>query len=154
MIEKIRFVPRAVAEKIAYTSNQAIISIGDPVQEAPNWLGSPKSVLELNFLDALPEDCYDAEFCFTEEDAYKVIGYVKNLHEDVTELIIHCQAGISRSAAIALYAQAATNAKLDRHEFADLANTFVVEMLSHASGIDITIPPMAINPSWDSAWKL
>ena len=154
MIQKIKFVPRAVAEKIAYTSNQAIISIGDPVQEAPNWLGSPKSVLELNFLDVVPGDSFGEEFGFQEEDAFKIIDYVRNLHPDVTELIVHCQAGISRSAAIALYAQAATNAKLDRHEFADLANTFVVEMLSHASGIDITIPPMAINPSWDSAWKL
>ena len=154
MIQKIKFVPRAVAEKIAYTSNQAIISIGDPVQEAPNWLGSPKSVLELNFLDVVPGDSFGEEFGFQEEDAFKIIDYVRNLHPDVTELIVHCQAGISRSAAVALYAQAETNAVLDRHEFADLANSFVVEMLSLTSGIDIKIPPMAINPNWESAWQL
>ena len=153
MLQSIKFLSRAKAAKIVYTDNQAIISIGDPVQEAPRFLGSPRSVLELNFLDILPGDSFGEEFGFQEEDAVKIVHYVRNLHPDVTELIVHCHAGISRSAAVALYAQAETNAKLDRHEFADLANRFVVEMLSFTSGIDIKIPKPAMNPSWDSAWQ-
>lgn len=64
-----------------------------------------KDVLELNFSDI--EETWVKElgpdfFLFSDEDAKKIVNFIKKYeNSDIDEILIHCNAGVSRSTAVA-----------------------------------------------------
>lgn len=93
---------RVKARKESYratSQSTAIISITD-VESRPNsfncsdWL---ISVLRLNFDDVEKGE----KNCITEHDARRIKAFVDNVRYRVDRLIVHCEAGVSRSAGVA-----------------------------------------------------
>jgi len=73
---------------------------------------------------------------FDQGMAKAVKSFVLWFHEQDQsfDLVSHCTSGISRSAAIALWAQGATNAAMPRQAAAEQANSLVLNMLNSLSG--------------------
>ena len=96
------FTDRKSAESEPARPNWAVISISEPPQpEAalqPGW----HSVLRLEFHDVEAWEYRDESVIrFSEEDAAKIIDFVEVLPNDLKGILVHCRAGISRSAAVA-----------------------------------------------------
>ncbi|HEY9652931.1 MAG TPA: dual specificity protein phosphatase family protein [Coleofasciculaceae cyanobacterium] len=79
-----------------------LISIGSPGDNPPEGYTQVPHRLRLEFDDiAAPDD--DPEYVLpTSEDIHKVIDFVPLISQDRGNVLIHCQAGISRSSAVAL----------------------------------------------------
>ena len=107
MLTNVLFVGRHTAETCAPIKHWALISIGEP----DSYDGMPKipsgweHVLKLSFHDVSSckdKDGMDALLTyFGEEDAKTVVEFVRQVAPEVEGILIHCRAGISRSAAIA-----------------------------------------------------
>jgi predicted protein tyrosine phosphatase len=90
----------------------------------------------------------------TVEGAGKIAHFIDRAHActKALSLLTHCEAGVSRSAAIALFAEALTGATLRRHEQACLANRHVLAVLCRLRRpLYVDVPPA---PALDSAFKL
>lgn len=105
MLSNVLFVGRHTAETCPPIKNWALISIGEPdsydgmPKIPPGW----KHILKLSFHDVSPKkDGRDALLTyFCEQDAKSIVEFVRRVAPDVDGILIHCRAGISRSAAIA-----------------------------------------------------
>ena len=99
-MKRIRFLPRVVAELYKPAPNSALISIHD-VSEAP-------ATLQPGWLDVLVLRFHDTDGqqvgleVFSEAQAREVLAFARR-HHGCDELVVHCQMGHSRSAAIAIY---------------------------------------------------
>lgn len=96
----INFTNQDYAERMTPQDNMAMISIRSPRLEVllrPGW----KHLLILEFNDI------DKKFhpwkLFDKNQAQQVIDFVESLPDEVDSLMVHCEAGISRSAAVALF---------------------------------------------------
>jgi predicted protein tyrosine phosphatase len=106
MIAKVIFVGRTTAEQCGPYQDWAVISIGEPAASD----GSPKiqdgwhEVLRLFFHDidteqhTAPNGPY---VLMSEIDARDIVEFVDRVAPTIDVLMIHCRAGISRSAAVA-----------------------------------------------------
>lgn len=146
-IAEVGFVSRAAAESLLFAPDIAVISVTDPgkrVAALPVWF---RQVLRLAFYDAVPGDEFipvPLPGCFDRDMARLVVDFVDRLHAapEPCRLIVHCEEGVSRSAAIALFAAARTGATLPGRERAWRANPWVIDQLvALAPGLDIEIPP-------------
>ena len=63
--------------------------------------GNCVAALNIEFSDITPEMGLDIEKLMTKEDAKTIHDFVESLPEETQLLIIHCHAGVSRSAAVA-----------------------------------------------------
>lgn len=106
MISKVIFAGRASAEVCGPFPDWALISIGEP--DAANGLPNIKDgwydVLRLQFHDVDPDmsDAPGGVFqLMTEKDARLIKIFVERVAPDIDVLLVHCAAGISRSAAVA-----------------------------------------------------
>lgn len=105
MLSKVIFAGRASAEVCGPFRDWALISIGEP--DASN--GPPEikegwyEVLRLEFhdvdIDRFPKPGGSFQQ-MTEEDAFRIISFVERVAPRIDVLLIHCSAGISRSAAV------------------------------------------------------
>jgi hypothetical protein len=77
-------------------NNRAIISITDIKSQLPFKLTKESAVLFLQFDD---EECGDR--AMTQQHANTIVSFIKSLNGKIDELIVHCEAGVSRSAAVA-----------------------------------------------------
>lgn len=103
-INRVMFVGRATAENCGPWPDFAMISIGEPdAQEGdPVILDGWHDVLRLSFHDVVPNQTMDGAYTLmTSEDADKVVEFVRRVAPNVEGIIVHCRAGISRSAAVA-----------------------------------------------------
>ena len=118
----------------------AMISISTPGTWEPD-LATFSHVLKLEFHDVEDGD-EEPWVVFDAGHARKVIEIVSRLHgaENAWEVIVHCKAGISRSAAVAIYVAEATGCEFARREEADEANPLVLDVLSKASGLGLIRP--------------
>lgn len=99
---KVCVMNRAGAVRYSYSPNleaSAVISISTPYEEYaeriyPSPYNKISAVIRLVF-----DDVDGGKDCMTAEDAQKIARFVK-LHED-KKIIVHCDAGVSRSAGIA-----------------------------------------------------
>jgi predicted protein tyrosine phosphatase len=76
--------------------------------------------------------------------ARQIATFVQDLHNapDTVSVLVHCEYGVSRSAAVALFVEAWSGAPLISREFTGEANQWVVDQLSQLSPeLDIDIPP-------------
>ncbi len=104
----VRVMSRDKAEKFKTDVSHIVISITDPESETVNLLDqeSRKDILRVSFWDldrpfhiaGIEEGLFPL---FSEDDAIKIKEFV-DIHMDKVDLIVcHCEAGISRSAAVA-----------------------------------------------------
>ena len=101
----IRILNRKEAKKFSYESHDfktAIISITDTdkadVIFEKNEVNGIRAVLRLKFDDV--ERDYKNEHCITKEDAESIVKFVNKNKNKVDKFIVHCEAGVSRSAGV------------------------------------------------------
>jgi len=147
MISSVDFLSRWFFESRQPAANEAAISVGDHDQATPAVLdGYGEKALRVQFLDVEPEDSwkhgFDIRHCLTPEQAEQIAVFLRRIHasEDRIDLIVHCEAGVSRSAAVALAAVAYTGCGR-RERDASCANTHVTRLLGDALGVNVIIPP-------------
>lgn len=139
-ILSVDFISKKLAEKLSVDDMTAVISISDSkVFQAR--LAPHKKILQLAFHDILQE-IEGSWVLFDEKLGKQLITFVENLHNDSSayQLLVHCRAGVSRSAAVALYVAAATNCDFPRRESTAQANTHVLKVLESLSGLRLERP--------------
>ena len=101
----IRILNRKEAKKFSCESHEfktAIISITDTdkadVIFEKNEVNGIRAVLRLKFDDV--ERDYKNEHCITKEDAENIVKFVNKNKNKVDKFIVHCEAGVSRSAGV------------------------------------------------------
>ncbi|MDY4790425.1 MAG: hypothetical protein SO179_07680 [Bacteroidales bacterium] len=101
----IRILNRKEAKKFSYEPHDfktAIISITDTdkadVVFEKNETNGIRAVLKLKFDDV--ERDYKNEHCITKEDAENIVKFVNKNKNKVDKFIVHCEAGVSRSAGV------------------------------------------------------
>lgn len=84
---------------------QAIISIKTPrikYKGVSAWIKENfRYALELRFSDV--EEERPGVRSFSAEDAYRVVEFIAGLHATGADVLIHCDAGVSRSVAVAMF---------------------------------------------------
>ncbi len=143
-IRRIRFTSREAAERHPHAADSAVISITDPGSPPAKLDAAFAHVLRVSFWDAVPADPFQPPLPgqFTHEHAQRVAAFVLARHREARsyDLLVHCEQGVSRSAAVALFAEAATGAELIARPYTHQANPYVVEMLQRFSPRPILIP--------------
>lgn len=147
-VRQIRFTSREHAEALAAQPHMAVISITDPGMPEARLDPAFRRVLRLAFFDAVPADDYlPAPFpgLFDHTMARRISDFLRELHAlpEAISVTVHCEYGISRSAAVALFAAAYTGARLAAREFAHDANLWVLEELCRQHpGLHVDLPPV------------
>lgn len=144
-IKQVFFASRELAESLAGNPYMAVISITDP--GTPDAKLDPlfHHVLRLSFYDAAPADEYlpAPPGLFDHEMVCRIGDFVQELHSAPFEIsvMVHCEYGISRSAAVALFVEAYSDAPLSAREFASEANHWVLDRLAQRyPDLQIDIP--------------
>ncbi len=106
-------------------SNSACISIVDPTEAyKPNISDKWQASLRIEMYDADTEE----NSCFTDQEAGQILDFIRLVQDcQIKNLIIHCHAGISRSAAVAKMAALILDADYPEHY--SLYNKFVYSKL-------------------------
>lgn len=103
MLNEIQFCGRWEAERFVSTKPWVAISITDPGSEPAKLLEKNRlSVLRLQFHD-LDQPALGSGDLFTPTMARRIIAFVIQWAPHVDGLLTHCEAGISRSAAVAAF---------------------------------------------------
>ena len=110
-IRQVNFVSREHAESLTGNPGMAVISITDPGTPDANLCAEFKDVLRLSFYDAQPADEYlpaPMPGMFDHLMARQIGNFVQELRSDPNDIsvMVHCEYGVSRSAAVALFADA------------------------------------------------
>ena len=148
-ITKLGFTSRLRAEALAPNAQTAVISITDPGTPEATLASGFRDVLRLAFFDAVPADEYlpaPLPGLFDHRMARQIGDFVGQLQAaaDDIAVIVHCEYGVSRSAAVALFIEAYAAAALEAREFAYDANQWVVDQLSRLHpDLYIEIPSVA-----------
>jgi predicted protein tyrosine phosphatase len=149
-IKQVLFASRELAESLVGNPYMAIISITDP--GTPDAKLDPlfKHVLRLSFYDAVPADEYlpaPLPGMFDYPIARQISHFVSELHAAPFEIsmMVHCEYGVSRSAAVALFVEAYSGAPLTAREFTYEANQWVIDQLAKLHPeLLIETPPMTL----------
>ncbi|MRR50380.1 MAG: hypothetical protein EG825_05615 [Rhodocyclaceae bacterium] len=151
-ISEIFFVSREAAENLLFHPDAAVISVTDPGKRLASLAVWFRQVLRLSFYDAVPGDDFipvPVPGCFDHRMARQIIDFIDRLHTApaALKLVVHCEQGISRSAAIALFAAAYSGAPLQNHAGAHGANPWVLEQLCRlAPAVEVDLPVIAETP--------
>lgn len=102
-MKTVAFVPKVLMEQ--FDKPQVVISIGDPDEDMPNFKCDMIDVLRIAVND-IPdgiaiEDLDGTYHQFDWHDARKILQFEHRWKDE--HIIVHCHAGISRSAAVAKY---------------------------------------------------
>lgn len=133
-IKHVLFASRELAESLAGNPYMAVISITDPGTPEAKLDPLFKHVLRLSFFDALPADEFlpaPIPGMFDHLMAAQISEFVAALHAAPFEIsaMVHCEYGVSRSAAVALFVEAYCGAPLAAREFTYEANQWVIALL-------------------------
>jgi predicted protein tyrosine phosphatase len=134
-IRQVSYTSRLHAESLTGSPHVAVISITDPGSNEASLDPAFVDVLRLSFFDAVPADEYlpaPLQGMFDHLMARQIGDFVGQLHAVPAEVsvVVHCEYGVSRSAAVALFVSAYTKAPLAAREFAYDANQWVILQLS------------------------
>lgn len=134
-IRQVSYTSRLHAESLAGSPRVAVISITDPGSGEASLDPAFLDVLRLSFFDAVPADEYlpaPLPGMFDHLMARQIDDFTSRLHAASAEVsvVVHCEYGVSRSAAVALYVSAYAKAPLAAREFAYDANLWVIQQLS------------------------
>lgn len=166
-IRRVDFMSRAKAEALTDRPDLVVISITEPESTAAVLALPEDRILRLVFhdvdepgaddrsSDASGSDASGSEgpwVLFDLGQAERLIRFVRNLdaapHD--FDLVVHCRAGISRSAAVALYVAAETGCLFPRKPLAGFANQWVLMTLAQCSGLPLKRPRAL--PKWEQFW--
>ncbi len=144
-ISKVQYTSRKLAEQLRGSPYMAVISITDPTTPEAKLDPLFRHVLRLSFFDAVPADEFmpACPGLFDHLMAGQICTFLEELHAAPFEisLMVHCEYGISRSAAVALFAEALTGAPLEAREFTYEANQWVIDQLeARHPNISVNIP--------------
>ena len=144
-ISQVQYTSRKLAEQLRGSPYMAVISITDPTTPEAKLDPLFRHVLRLAFFDAVPADEYQPIIpgLFDHHMAARISAFIAELHAAPFEitLMVHCEYGVSRSAAVALFAEALTGAPLDAREFTYEANQWVIDQLQQRHpGLDVDVP--------------
>lgn len=147
-IRQVSYTSRQHAESLTASPQVAVISITDPGTPEASLAAGFADILRLAFYDAVPADEYlpaPLPGMFDLKMARRIGEFVGKLHATADEvlLLVHCEYGVSRSAAVALFAASYAAAPLLAREFACDANDWVVSLLARLHpdlSIDIPAP--------------
>ena len=78
----------------------AVVSISDPDRENPNLSGNPDNGITHLFQVKFADVEVGQSECITDEQASEIASYVLRVRDDVDRIIVHCEAGVSRSAGV------------------------------------------------------
>lgn len=143
MIRSVDFMSRHKAESLPARTDLAVISITEPEVDPAVLSCDEHRILRLVFHDVDPgketDNCWTL---FSPSQADQVVHFVRRLHADrqAFDLVIHCKAGISRSAALALFVAAETGCDFPRKPFAGLANKHMLTTLENNTGMSLPRP--------------
>lgn len=104
MLKKVMFVGRYSAETCGPWPDFALISLGEPdaAEGDPKIQDGWHDVLRLSFHDITPDTLVEGSYTLmSDADAQAIVSFVKEVAPQVEGIIVHCRAGISRSAAVA-----------------------------------------------------
>jgi len=129
-IVRIAITNRAVAEKVSapIKTPHAIISITDPDSDLPTFAPNENriGILFLQFYDLddisdqmEPKNAeeYLAQFghgLFKDRQAAEIVDFVEGIKDKVKGILVHCHAGVSRSAAVAAVIELVLNGSNER----------------------------------------
>ncbi len=144
-ISKVQYTSRKLAEQLRGSPYMAVISITDPTTPEAKLDPLFRHVLRLSFYDAVPADEFmpACPGLFDHHMAARISTFISELHAAPFEisLMVHCEYGISRSAAVALFASALTGAPLEAREFTYEANQWVIDQLeARHPGLSVDVP--------------
>lgn len=118
MVKSVSYVSRAQAENTFGISDCAMISITEPnhfsglAELKEGWY----EVLRMEFDDVDPETCSDQANKFISIHQARVIAaFVDSVAPNVSSIMVHCRAGISRSAAVAKWIAERHGLPFDHH---------------------------------------
>ena len=128
MIRSVDFVSKLEAQQLTSSQDVAMISING-ILAIPPALNRFYRLLSLEFEDVGQADAFGA---FNRQQAQAIVDFVAGLHAEpkAVELVVHCKAGVSRSAAIARYVADTTGCLFPRRELSAGANPWVLALLS------------------------
>ena len=99
-MKSVIFYPRAVAEQLQPSGQEVIVSIHDRSQAPAKLQEGWKDILRLSFHDTdVAKDDYDV---FSQDQAREVMAFIEK-HSRVECIAVHCNMGVSRSAAVAMF---------------------------------------------------
>lgn len=139
MIKSIKFWDRMRAQDFVFDATQdVVISITDPHRSLVS-IQSAKEVFSIQFYDVVETVFVSGVQMdpLDETQAQQLHDKVKQwvASKDVMDITIHCEAGASRSAAIALYVFAYTQASFPTICATTYANTQVLALMEHITGL-------------------
>lgn len=142
MIRSVDFISQIEAETLSgapLQSDVALISIATPGARPPK-LGHFLERLSFEFADV--EDSQEPWVAFGDDHAKAILEFIARIQsqEKAWRCIVHCKAGISRSAAVAFYVATATGCQFSRRKEASEANLLVLRVLANASGLRLARP--------------
>jgi predicted protein tyrosine phosphatase len=103
MISKVEFISeRRACEITSGSAFQGIISITDPDwKDAPLTEEAWGDILRLKFHDI--DKAWQNYVLISDEQADEIIAWLKEHEDEFKKIVVHCAAGISRSAAVAKF---------------------------------------------------
>lgn len=139
MIEAINFLSRSQAEIMQPEKGDVLISISEPGFSLPNLKAGWGRVLSLQFWDLTEPLLKEGKIypVITQEQAMQIADFIRLWHasDEKVRFIVHCMAGVSRSAAVALSAYDFTRAVFARRELACNANALVLKLVNTELGL-------------------
>ncbi len=145
-ISAVEYTSRKQAEQLRGSPFAAVISITDPTTPEAKLDPLFRHVQRLSFFDAVPADDYlpaPLPGLFDYHMAGQISAFIEELHSAPVDmsLIVHCEYGVSRSAAVALFASALTGAPLKAREYTYEANQWVLDqLLQRHPGLEADVP--------------
>ncbi|SFI00085.1 hypothetical protein [Modicisalibacter xianhensis] len=111
MITSIEYTSRRDIERRPANADTVVLSIRGIDERSPRLAKGWTDVLSIQFDDVVPGEGFGCEEPMTLEDARTISGWIRQWASDrrQVKLVIHCNAGVSRSAAVALWAGASLN---------------------------------------------
>lgn len=151
MIAAVDFIALDTFEAVTSAPDMLAISIGDPDQSAPLNLAAFAAGLRLQFLDCDGTDVQlhgiPEAVLLSAAQMAQLLTFVRAHHAEPLpyRLVVHCRAGSSRSAAVALVAHHLTQCDFPRHADAHYANRHVLGLAARELGA-IAAPQKAVGP--------
>ena len=144
MFRAVKYISRQAAESLRGDANVVMVSINEPGGEPARLMGGFAAVLRIAFWDVntphpVTREYKDESFVYTPittQQAQEIAEFPDRWHAppDGPELlIVHCRAGVSRSAAVARFAAERYGIELAQN--AELANAEVLRKLRQAVGM-------------------